>query len=408
MKKFFTLCFSAVCVLIVSAQTVPHAGPAPIIGQVSTDSLGYYFGLRTGWTVVPSATYPLVMDLTFDTWTDAAHLSNFANTGTGTTIKGRASATNYYDWSQSVSLLGPLAGKSAPISMFKCAVAPQGLSQNKIEFTKIDGNANFEAKANNYNSGQIPDPEDGVALPVGFLEVSRRSSNGTIVSVTNPNGNNGTVILPAIKGAVVVQYSYSSIGGSKRGLKLERSIDGGTTWQVIRNPMKSNVEWTPKDSTLADVTYPSTTAFTATVYKPFKSPYFCSGAGVRMEDFIGNGSESVMLRFSIGDAWATDVDRDANDLSKSATQDFRLHNIKLIATADAQLASVSNNRVSTTNVLGSFGTIELRGATAEGSIYSTLGQKVAVFTAGNQTIKLTSGMYMVVERNQPAVKVLVR
>lgn len=346
------------------------------------------------------------MDVTFETWTDAAHLSNFANTGTGTTIKGRAAAANYTDWSQSVNLLGPMAGKSATLSMFKCAVAPQGLSQNKIEFTKIDGNLNFEAKANNYNSGQIPDPEDGVALPAGFLEVSRRTSNGTIVAGTNPNGNNGTVTLSAVKGAVVVQYSYSSIGGSKRGLKLERSIDGGTTWQIIRNPMKTNVEWTPKDSSAADVTYPSTTAFTPTVYKPFKSPYFCSGAGVRMEDFIGNGEEEVMLRFTIGDAWGTDVDRDANDLSKSATQDFRLHNIKVIVSGGP--IAVQNNKVSSTNVLGGLGCIELRGATAQGSIYNSLGQRVADFTAGNRSINLPSGVYLVVERNQPTVKVLVK
>lgn len=392
---------------MVSAQTVPHVGPAPVLGKVSTDSLGYYLAPKTGWTITPSTDYPLVMDVTFNTWTDAAHLSNFANTGTGTTIKGRAGAAYYVDWAQTVNLLGPLAGKTASITMFKCAVAPQGLSQNKIEFTKIDGNANFEAKANNYNSGQIPDPEDGVALPVGFLEVSRRTSNNTVVAGTNPNGNNGTVVLPAIKGAVVVQYSYSSIGGSKRGLKLERSIDGGQTWQIVRNPMKANVEWAPKDSTAADVTYPSTAAFTPTAYKPFQSAYFCSAAGVRLQDFIGNGVDSVMLRFTIGDAWGTDAARELNDLATSATQDYRLHNIKLIAAASALLA-MPNNKISTTNVLGGLRKIELQGASAAGSIFNSIGQKVAGFSAGNQTINLPAGIYLVVERNQPTVKVLVK
>lgn len=406
MKKISTLCFMIAGTLFVSAQTVPHSGPTPILRQVSTDSLGYYFGARTGWTVAPSAETPLVLDVTFETWTDAAHLSDKANTGTLT--KGRAAAASYVNWNQTVNLLGPLAGQTAPISLFKCAVAPQGLSQNKIEFTKIEGNTDFEGKANNYNTGQIPDPEDGIALPAGFLEVSRRTSNATVVAVTNPLGNNGTLTLPAIKGALVVQYSYSSIGGSKRGLKLERSIDGGATWQVIRNPMKANVEWTPKDSTLADVTYPSTAAFTPTIYKPFKSAYFCSGAGVRMQDYIGNGEETVMLRFTIGDAWPTDVDRDATDMAKSATQDYRLHNIKLIATANAQLVAVDKAKVSTTTVVGSHGRIELRGAIAEGTIYNAIGQKVAGFSAGDQTINLRSGIYMVVERNQPTVKVLVK
>lgn len=406
MKKIFTLCLFAAGTLMVGAQTVPHAGPTPSVRQVATDSLGYYFAPKTGWTVTPSATYPLIMDVTFETWTDAAHLSDKANNGT--TTKGRAAATSYFDWSQSVSLLGPMVGLSAPISMFKCAVAPQGLSQNKIEFSKVDGNAAFEAKANNYTTGQIPDPEDGIPLPVGFLEVSRRTSNGTVVAVTNPLGNNGTITLPAIKGALVVQYSYSSIGGSKRGLKLERSIDGGTTWQIVRNPMKTNVEWTPRSATADSVTYPSGATFIPTKYKPYESAYFCSGAGVRLEDFIGNGGESVTLRFTIGDAWGTDVAREAKDMAVSATQDFRLHNIKLIGTADAQLAAIDQANVSSTNVLGSLGKVELRGAISGGRIYNALGQKVADFSAGNQTINLRSGIYMVVERNQPAVKVLVK
>jgi hypothetical protein len=172
--------------------------------------------------------------------------------------------------------------------------------------------------------------------------------------------------------------------------------------------MKSNVEWAPKDETAADVTYPSTAAFTPTVYKPFVSAYFCSGAGVRLQDFIGNGDESVTLRFTIGDAWGTDAARDANDLATSATQDYRLHNIKLIATANAQLAGVTNTKVSTTNILGGLGKIELRGASAQGAIYNCIGQKVASFAAGDHSIVLPSGIYLVVERSQPTVKILVK
>ena len=415
MKKIFTLCFLAAGTLFVSAQTVPHSGPARNLGEVSTDSLGYHFGTKTGWTITPTTDFPLVMDVTFGTWTDAAHLSDKANTGN--TTKGRAVATAYADWNQTVNLTGPLAGQTAQIRMIKCAAAPLGLSQNKIEFTKPASDI-FLGSNSDYDTGKIPDPEDGTPLPVGFLEVSRcgtslTTSNGTGANLSIAGAQHGAVITPAIQGALVVQYSFSSIGGAKRALKLERSVNGGATWQIVRNPMKTTVQWASKDFSAADVTYPFGATDVPTIYKPYQSAYFCSGAGVRLEDFIGDGEETVMLRFTINDCWKSDAARDTTTSTGHATghqetQDYRLHTIKIIATANAQLAGVTNAKVSTTAVIGKLGQIELRGASAGGNIYNGIGQKVAAFSAGNQTINLRSGIYMVVERNQPTVKVLVR
>lgn len=407
MKKIFTLCLFAAGTLMVGAQTIPHSGPTPSVRQVATDSLGYYIAPRTGWTVTPSATYPLLMDVTFGGWTQ-----NHDKANSSETTKGRALAATYADWNQTVQLAGPMAGQTAQISISKCAVAPLGLSQNKIEFTKPASDI-FKGSNTNYDAGQIADPEDATPLPVGFLEVSRCSSNGTGANLSIAGAKHGTVTTPAIYGALVVQYSFSSIGGSKRALKLERSIDGGSTWQIIRNPMRNTVQWNPRDSSLADVTYPSGATDVPTIDKPFKSAYFCSGAGVRLEDYIGNGGESVMLRFTINDCWKDDAARDTTTSTGHATghaeiQDYRLHNIKIIGNADAHLASIDQANVTSNTVLGSFGKIELRGVISGGRIYNALGQKVADFSAGNQTINLRSGIYMVVERNQPAVKVLVK
>lgn len=407
MKKISTLCFLVAGTLYVSAQTTPHFGPTRSLGEVATDSLGYYIAPKTGWTIAPTTDFPLVMDVTFGGWTQNHDKANSSNA-----TKGRAAAASYTNWDQTVDMIGPLAGQTAKISMIKCAAAPLGLSQNKIEFTKPASDI-FLGSNTDYDTGKIPDPENGTPLPVGFLEVSRCNSNGTGANLSIAGAQHGTVTTPAIKGALVVQYSFSSIGGSKRAIKLERSVNGGTTWQIVRNPMVTTVQWSPRDSTAADVTYPSGATDVPTIDKPFQSAFFCSGAGVRMEEFIGNGEETVMLRFTINDCWKSDAARDTTTSTGHATghqetQDYRLHNIKIIATANAQLAGVKNTNVSTTNILGGLGKVELRGAISEGSIYNVIGQKVAVFEAGNKTIKLSSGIYMVVERNQPTVKVLVK
>jgi len=407
MKKIFTLCFLVAGILFVSAQTVPHSGPTRNLGEVATDSLGYFFGTKTGWSITPTTDFPLVLDVTFGGWTQ-----NHDKANSSLPTYGRAIPTAYADWNQTVNLTGPLAGQAAQIRMIKCAVAPLGLSQNKIDYTKPASDI-FKGSNSNYDAGQFPDPEDGTPLPVGFLEVSRCNSNGTGANLSIAGAQHGTVTTPAIKGALVVQYSFSSIGGSKRALKLERSVNGGATWQIIRNPMKSTVQWNLRDSSAADVTYPLGATDVPTIDKPFQSSYFCSGSGVRLEDFIGNGEEAVMLRFTINDCWKDDLARDTTTLAghvtgHAETQDYRLHSIKIIATANAQLSGVNNAKVSTTTVIGKLGQIELRGAIAGGNIYNGIGQKVAVFSAGNQTINLRSGIYMVVERSQPTVKVLVR
>ncbi|MDR2840093.1 MAG: T9SS type A sorting domain-containing protein [Paludibacter sp.] len=341
MKKTLLICASALFVCSFSAKAQ--------LGEVVTDSLGEKYAPNPAtWTIEPNADFPLVINENFQDWTLNHDKPNTSNDATS---KGRAAATSYATWNQTINLVGPLAGQTAAISLIKCAAAPQGLSQNKIEYTR----GTFGGTSNtNYTAGQIADPEDGTPLSVGFLEVSRCNSNGTGSDLSVADATHGIVTLPAIKGALVVQYAYSSIGGSKRAIKLERSIDGGNTWEIIRNPWKNIVQFADRDSTKEDITYPSGNEDVATTYKPYKSAYFCSGAGVRLEDFIGDGEETVTLRFTINDCWKDVSYRDAalagtpdHANGHAEVQDFRLHEIRLIATSDATLGTTGVNSAKT-------------------------------------------------------------
>jgi len=336
MKKISTLLF--VVSALFTFNTLTYA-------QVVTDNGGNdSLPNPSLWTFEATAEYPLVLNENFQDWT-----LNHDKANTGIADYGRAAADAYQTWEQTVNLLGPLAGQTAKISLVKCAVAPQGLSQNKIEFTKPADDI-FKGSNSNYTNGQIPDPEDGTPLSAGFLEVSRFTSNGTqfkkgvddagkdiMSTLADPESYNGSITLPAIKGAKVVQYSYSSLGGNKRGLKLERSVDGGATWQSVRNPLKNVVQLATKNPEVT-VTYPAGADDTQTEYQRYYSAYVCSGAGVRIEDYIGDGEETVILRFTICDEWKDESYRDL-DLAgtpdhvngHNSYQDFRLHDIKVYA-----------------------------------------------------------------------------
>jgi len=333
MKKNFTLLLTTCALLASSAiaqNPAPSPRPTPTLGVVQTDSLGYKYPAGSAWTVQPTTDYVVVIDENFQNWP-----LNHDKTNVSDATKGRAVATAYTDWSQPITIRGGAsAGQTAHIDIIKCAAAPNGLGQNKIEYTKPASDI-FKGVNSNYLNGQIKDPEAGDPLSVGFLEVSRANSNGTGANLSVAGATHGIVTLPAVQGALVVQYSYSSIGGSKRALKLERSVDNGATWQVIRNPMKTTVQFAQQDSTIK-VTYPSGADDVATEYYKKKSAYFCSGAGVYLEDYIGDGTETVKLRFTINDCWKDDAARDTTTTAGHATghaetQDFRLHDIRVIA-----------------------------------------------------------------------------
>ncbi|MDR2840094.1 MAG: hypothetical protein LBV75_02350 [Paludibacter sp.] len=75
---------------------------------------------------------------------------------------------------------------------------------------------------------------------------------------------------------------------------------------------------------------------------------------------------------------------------------------------DPNATAVDNAKTSTTTVIGKVGQIEVRDAQAAGTIYNITGQKVADFAAGTQSLDVKSGIYMVVEKNQPTQKVIVK
>jgi hypothetical protein len=70
--------------------------------------------------------------------------------------------------------------------------------------------------------------------------------------------------------------------------------------------------------------------------------------------------------------------------------------------------SIGKTAVSSTKVIGKVGQIQILDAQAAGTIYNITGQKVADFAAGNQNLDVKSGIYMVVEKNQPTQKVIVK
>jgi hypothetical protein len=65
--------------------------------------------------------------------------------------------------------------------------------------------------------------------------------------------------------------------------------------------------------------------------------------------------------------------------------------------------------VSTTKIIGKKGEIEVTGAQAAVNVYNITGQKVGTLTnKGSQSIPVPAGIYLVAEKNQPTVKVIVK
>jgi len=70
--------------------------------------------------------------------------------------------------------------------------------------------------------------------------------------------------------------------------------------------------------------------------------------------------------------------------------------------------SIAKIPVSSANIIGLTGQIQITGAQAGGAVYSITGQKLASFGTGNKVVTVPSGIYMVKEQNRPAVKVFVQ
>ena len=171
-----------------------------------------------------------------------------------TTTDGKVRSTEYFDWEK------PLTA-GVTMKMIECAATPSFAQQLFHE-----GNEN----ANN-------------RITFGSLEVSRKTSNGTN---NNKKEYDGSVVIGPFAYAKIVQYSYSSMGGNRRAITLQRSTDGGESWQDVRNPVAAN-----------------------------NNSYEGSGLGLLVEDTIGESDAdctNVLLKFTI-----------------NQNQDYRLHEIKV-------------------------------------------------------------------------------
>ncbi|MDL2241445.1 DUF6383 domain-containing protein [Bacteroidales bacterium OttesenSCG-928-L03] len=363
MKKITLLFVMMVFALIVKAQdevTNPY---------LAADTLT----TETGWgwkTTTLASDQTLMINENFQNWPQ-----NHSKDAKTWDTQGRCDAANYTTWNQEITLGD---GTKDKIALFKCASAPEGLSQNKLEFSSCEGMdpCIYKGGAENYSKGQLANPEIGDPLSVGFLEISRSSSNGTAPAA------HGTFTLPAIKGAQIVQYAYSSLGGSKRGLTVQRSVDNGVTWTDVRNPSTNAYncsERKDKEVALDQLT------------NPYISGYFCSGAGVYIEDVVGDGTETVMVRFTVNN-----------------NQDLRLHDLKLITKKGG--ASTPEINESSTKVIGQTGQIEISNAQGMITVYNVTGQKIATLlpSQASQVVSVLPGAYLVVEENQPTVKILVK
>jgi hypothetical protein len=249
---------------------------------VQAQDAGGTIDLTPGWTYGPTEETPVVINENFQDWEKKHDKSD------GETANARAGA--YFDWSEEITYTGgSKAGQTLSLALFQCATDPAGISQ--YAFETLNG-----------TTGRPVNPLVGA----GFVEVSRPSSNST---KETENETPGSLTVPTIPGAMVVQYSYSSLGGFSRGIKLQQSFDNGETWEDVRNPI----------GILANGSSSGT------------SGYRESGGGLQVEDYVGdadNIEKGVSLRFTLIDGW-TDETHTATNSGK--WQDLRLHDLKIYA-----------------------------------------------------------------------------
>jgi hypothetical protein len=236
------------------------------------------------WTFEATPDIPLVISENFQDW-----VTNHSNpAGDATSVSARS--VPYVDWNKKVAIkAGSGQGKYVTLEMFQCAVSAVGFSQNYWQNL-------YDGKTNAVN--------DQVTAP-GFLEVSRISNNATKDlkdTLVRPStgvrdsvislARDGYIIIKNIKAGCVIQYSFSSVGGTKRGLTLKQKYEGDSVWTNVRNP-------------------------TSTELNNPANAYATSGAGVRIEDVIGDFEHTVSLMFTI-----------------NAGQDYRIHDLRIYAVED--------------------------------------------------------------------------
>lgn len=191
----------------------------------------------------------------------------------------------------------------------------------------------------------------------GFTEISRLyTSHYTVDGYFQ-------IDLRALEFVEVVQYSHSSCGGLRRGLKLEFSLNDGKTWDTLR--------YQPGDAWAKSFTKDVTTL------QKTSNTFNCSPSAYGMTWEEGIYASNVMLRFGI-----------ANN------QALRIHDLKVYGTVGATSASkVKNEELRIYQVRRNVHFSK----TADVAVYNISGTMIRMARQTNQ-ISLTglpSGMYLI-------------
>ncbi len=254
-----------------------------LTGTVSLFAQDLGTGIPWG-TLAPGE--PLLLNENFRGFTHFHSRANANDSNSRNEVDGEGNVTKwgYKNDSIEVAILGSETGKVG-FGFYQCAFAPNWSTAYALR--------------DSVNSGTGSDTP-GVSR--GFVEISRK--------YTSHNTVDGYFILDLrkIDFVEVLQYSHSSCGGTRRGLRLDFSLDNGATWDTLR--------YQPGDAWSNSFTKdPGSGQKTSNTFNCTPSAY-----GMTWEE--GIYAENVMLRFNI-----------------ASNQALRIHDLKVYGTYTGQTGS---------------------------------------------------------------------
>ncbi len=256
---------------------------AVLAGALGLSAQDLGTGLTWG-TLAPGE--PLLLNENFRGFTHFHSRANTNDSNSRNEVDGDGNVTKwgYKNDSIEVAILGSETGKVG-YGYYQCAFAPNWSTAYA-----------YRDSVNNGSGSDTP------GISRGFVEISRK--------YTTHNTVDGYFILDLrrIDFVEVLQYSHSSCGGTRRGLRLDFSLDNGATWDTLR--------YQPGDAWASSFTKdPGSGQKTSNSFNCTPSAY-----GMTWEE--GIYAENVMLRFTI-----------------AGNQALRIHDLKVYGTYTGQTGS---------------------------------------------------------------------